>query len=196
MHNNRMSPECSSSIVLHLHWKRSIPEQQTRHCWKWDTHLNWLGLKHDCAWLFFCRVTDMSLQTLAKTTLRTLTWTETSLIWHPLFTTGADRRATAPTTSPSQTITGLVRYRVTPDLYTSCHYIIFYSLPDETTVYVILSPVCHAGGTGDLRHHEMDPLHPICALRQLPWWRLSGVLPIWSVQTPARATLLLPDARW
>lgn len=42
MRNNRMSPECSSSIVLHLQWKRSIPEQQTRHRWKWDIHLTWL----------------------------------------------------------------------------------------------------------------------------------------------------------
>lgn len=55
----------------------------------------------------------MSMGTSAETTPRTSTWTETFLTWRPSFTEDADRRASAPTTSPSQTITGLVRYRMT-----------------------------------------------------------------------------------
>jgi len=43
---------------------------------------------------------------------KTSTWTETSLIWRPSLIIDAGKRATARTTSQSQTITGLVRYRM------------------------------------------------------------------------------------
>ena len=69
--------------------------------------------------LFFHRVADMTLGTSAETTPRTSTWTETSPIWRQSFTADADRRATAPTTSQSQTITGLVRYSMNPYPYMS-----------------------------------------------------------------------------
>lgn len=71
--------------------------------------------------LMLHRAKDIPCPRWAKTTLRTSTWTETSRIWRLLFTTGADKRATAPTTSQSQTITGLVRYSMNLHPYVSRH---------------------------------------------------------------------------
>lgn len=60
------------------------------------------------------RPKDTQLRRSEETTHRTSTWTETSPIWPLSFTTDAGKKATAPTTSRSQIITGLVRYSMNP----------------------------------------------------------------------------------
>lgn len=121
----------------------------------------------DCC---MCRVRDTGRPTLAEPTLKTSTWTGTSLIWPPLCTTGAERRATPRTTSPSQTITGLERYRV--------------SLHSDNLLTKLFKKAMHG----------LLWVCWVCRWRQrhMLWWNGSAPSPLCSLQTSKAETWWCP----